>query len=614
MTTPPDPMDTALDWTDTGPRSRRFGDIYFSPQDGLAESRAVFLEGCGLPDAWAGRDRFVVGELGFGTGLNILALAELWRRTAAPDARLHIFSVEAFPLAAADAARALGAWPELADLAPDLLRRWPGRARGIHRLDWPELRITLDLAVLDVAEALAGWSGQADAWFLDGFAPALNPDMWRDEVLDLVARRSAPGARAATFTVAGSVRRGLAAAGFTVEKMPGFGRKRERLEARLAGTATSASRPRVVVIGAGIAGASAVRALGALGIAARLFEAVAPCAGASGNPAALVTPRLDAGLGPVARLAAQAFGRAVTLYGDLPRAVIARGVLQLAAGPRDPERFAKIAGSGLFEPGALMPLTAEVASRRLGEPAPAALDMAAALVVEPAVVLAAWAGAAERVRVTGVRRTGGGWGIIGADGEPVAEADVVILAAGLETFGVEAPLQPVRGQASWTEGPAPPAAAWGGYVLPTRTGLLFGATHDRDDTGTEVRALDHRRNLEALTGAFPGLAGRIELASLAGRAATRATTPDRLPLAGPAPNAPGLFLLTGFGSRGFSLAPLLAEHVAAEATGAPSPLPRELADLVDPGRFARRAARQPARPQLGRDAAPDFEPHGDRPT
>ena len=595
MTTPPDPAETGLDWTEGGPRSRRFGDIYFSPEDGLAESRAVFLEGCGLPEAWAGRDRFVVGELGFGAGLNILALAELWRRTAAPDARLHIFSIEAFPLEAADAARALGAWPELADLAQVLVRRWPGRARGIHRLDWPELRISLDLAVLDVAEALAGWSGQADAWFLDGFAPALNPDMWRDEVLDLVARRSAPGARAATFTVAGAVRRGLAAAGFTVEKKPGFGRKRERLEACLPGTAAPAARPRVVVIGAGIAGASAARALAALGIEARLFEAEAPGAGASGNPAALVTPRLDAGLGPVARLAAQAFGRAVALYGDLPDAVIARGVLQLAVGDRDPDRFAKIAGSGLFEPGALLPISAGAAGRRLGEAAALnmpALDMAAALVVEPEIVLAAWAGSAERVRVTGVRRTVGGWGIFGTDDRLIAEADAVILAAGLETFGIEAPLRPVRGQASWTEGASPPAVAWGGYVLPTRTGLLFGATHDRDDTGTEVRALDHQRNLETLAGVFPGLSEGVDAARLTGRAAVRATTPDRLPLAGPTLDAPGLFLLSGFGSRGFSLAPLLAEHVAAEAVGAPSPLPRDLAELVDPARFARRAARR----------------------
>ncbi|MBJ7412185.1 MAG: FAD-dependent cmnm(5)s(2)U34 oxidoreductase, partial [Phenylobacterium sp.] len=107
-----------MTWTDDGqPRSRLFGDVYFSAQDGLAESRAVFLQGCGLPDAWAGRRRFVVGELGFGTGLNIVALLELWRRTRPPEGRLHIFSIEAFPITADEAARALAPWPELADVA-----------------------------------------------------------------------------------------------------------------------------------------------------------------------------------------------------------------------------------------------------------------------------------------------------------------------------------------------------------------------------------------------------------------------------------------------------------------------------------------------------------------
>ena len=589
----------ALDWTPEGPRSRRFGDIYFSPEDGLAESRAVFLGGCGLPDAWAGRDRFVVGELGFGTGLNILALAELWRRTAGPGGHLHIFSVEGFPLDAADAARALAAWPELGDLAGDLVARWPGRARGLHRVDWPELRITLDLAVMDAAEALAGWSGAADAWFLDGFSPALNPGMWSGEVLALVAQRSAPGARAATFTVAGAVRRGLAAAGFAVERQPGFGRKRQRLEARLPGEAVRIDRPRVAVIGAGIAGASAVRALQALGVEPLVLEAGAPGAGASGNPAALVTPRLDAGLGPIARLAAQAFGRATTLYGDLPEAILDHGVLQLAAGPRDPERFATIAGSGLFEEGALGVVAAEAMTARLGETAPgfrlAALDMAAALVVEPAKVLAAWAPRVTTARVRGLERTDAGWRILGPDGETVAQVDRVILAAGLETFGFGPALRPVRGQASWVEGGSAPAAAWGGYVLPTRTGLLFGATHDRDDTGTELRDQDHQRNRDALAAALPDLAARISEQALSGRAALRATTADHLPLAGPAQGAEGLFLLTGFGSRGFSMAPLLAEHVAAQALGAPSPLPRDLAELVAPDRFARRAARQRGR-------------------
>jgi tRNA 5-methylaminomethyl-2-thiouridine biosynthesis bifunctional protein len=414
-------------------------------------------------------------------------------------------------------------------------------------------------------------------------------------VLDLVARRSAPGARAATFTVAGAVRRGLQAAGFAVEKRPGHGRKRERLEARLPGQAAPSARRRIAVIGAGIAGASAARALRALGAEPVVIEAETPGAGGSGNPAALVTPRLDAGLGPVARLAAQAFARAVTVYGQYPATLIDRGVLQLADDPRDHERFAKIAGSDLFEPGSLSLLDPTAVAVRLDEPAAeAGLDQHAALVVEPAAALAAWTGPIVRGDATRLERRGDAWAVLDASGQVLAEAQAVILAAGFATAALapEIALVPVRGQASFIETDERPAAmAGGGYVLSTRTGLLFGATHDRGETTSEVRGADHARNLETLAAAHPNLAARLDPGRLEGRAAIRAATTDNLPLAGAA-EAPGLFLLTGFGSRGFSWAPLLAEHVAALAADAPSPLPAELGALVDPARFARRAAKR----------------------
>lgn len=577
MTTPTSP----LTWTDDGqPRSRLYGDVYFSAEDGLAETRAVFLEGCGLPDAWRGRSRFTVGELGFGTGLNIAALVDLWSRTREPDARLHVFSVEAHPISADEAARALARWPELAPVVGQLIARWPGRARGLHRVDLPELGVILDLAVMDVADALRGWFGQADAWFLDGFAPALNPDMWRDEVLGLVGARSAPGARAATFTVAGQVRRGLAAGGLAVDKRPGFGRKRERLEARAPGAAATPSARSVAIIGGGIAGAAAARAVRALGGEAVVIEKVGIGAGASGNPAALVTPRLDAGLGPPARLFAQAFRRAVQLYEtETSSAIVARGVRQLATVERDADRFARLAASDLFEAGAL-------------EASPDGLEQHAALVIEPAPVLERWAGEVLVGDAGTLRRADAGWIVEDADGRELARADAVIVAAALASSAfADAPLQAVRGQASWAEGEPPvPAAAWGGYVLPTRTGLLFGATHDRDDEGDDVRAADHARNLETLARARPELAERLARAALQGRAAVRAVTPDRLPIAGL--DASGVHVLTGFGSRGFAHAPLLAEHVAALALGAPSPLPVDLAALVDPERFLRRRLRR----------------------
>ena len=601
-------------WSADGvPRSRLFDDVYYSTADGLAESRAVFLAGCGLPDAWRGRERFTVAELGFGSGLNILALLALWRDTREPGARLHIFSVEAFPMPSEDARRALSAWPEIGDLADALITRWPKRARGFHRIDFPAQGAVLDLAVMDAGEALTAWTGAADAWFLDGFSPSRNPGMWTPQVLTSIAARSAPGARAATFTVAGAVRRGLAAAGFTVEKRPGFGRKSERLEAWLTvqsgagppGVGREASRPRVAILGAGIAGAALSRAFQALGVHPMVVEAEAPGAGASGNPAALVMARLDAGGGAAAQLYAQALARAGDLYAHCPGAVLAQGAVQLEAGPKDASRFDRIAAVDLFEPGAMARLSPDGAGQRLGESVGVGgLAIRDALVVEPARVLAHWLGGAalKPAQIDRILRDGSEWRLIDPAGGEIARVDIVCIAtgAGAARLAPGLPLSAVRGQISVAEAAEPPRAGiWGGYAIPTRTGLLFGATHDRNDASIEVRGEDHQRNLDLLAQGRPRLAARLDPAVLAGRASLRAVTPDFLPLAGkaPGPDVPeadqvGLYILSGLGSRGFCAAPLLAEHVAAMALGLASPLPHALSEIVDPERFSRRRARR----------------------
>jgi tRNA 5-methylaminomethyl-2-thiouridine biosynthesis bifunctional protein len=594
-------------WGDDGaPRSRQFGDVYFSSTDGLAESRAVFLAGCGLPEAWRGRGRFCVGELGFGTGLNVLALLDLWMRTREARAQLHIFSIEAFLMPAADARRTFAAWPELASLADRLTARWPRAAPGFHRLTFDDLGATLDLAVMDAAQALEAWSGRADAWFLDGFSPASNPDMWNQSVLASVAAHSAPDARAATFTVAGAVRRGLAEAGFLVEKRPGFGRKRERLEARLPAAPGPAAEPiskRVAIVGAGVAGAALARAFMALGVRPLVLEASRPGAGASGNPAALVMPRLDAGGGAVAQLYAQAFARAVDLYGEHPALIIGRGAVQAENGPKDASRFDRIAVGGLFAPGAVQRLSPSALSAALSEPpsgAAGGLAFAEALVVEPAAVLDHWLSASEvrRADVARFVRADDGWRLFDADDGLIAETDILCLAGGVGAgrSTPQTPLSSVRGQISVVATPERPGAAlWGGYVVSSRDGLVFGATHDREDEGVDVRAQDHARNLDQLRQARPSLAARLADAPIDGRASLRAVTPDFLPLAGAVPasiddpaDTPGLFVLSGLGSRGFCAAPLLAEHVAALALGAPSPLPRALAAIVHPARFSLR--------------------------
>jgi tRNA U34 5-methylaminomethyl-2-thiouridine-forming methyltransferase MnmC len=213
-------------WREGAPISPRFGEGYFGSADALAESRYVFLAGNGLPGRFA--PGFAVAELGFGTGLNALAAADAWRRAGLAGA-LAYTAFEVAPLAAADMARALSPWPELAPLAAALVAAW---GEGRRRIALPGL--TLEVIEGDARETLPAWTGRADAWFLDGFSPARNPELWEPALLAAVAGHTRPGGTFATFTAAGAVRRALAAAGFAVERAPGHGRKRHMTRGQLA--------------------------------------------------------------------------------------------------------------------------------------------------------------------------------------------------------------------------------------------------------------------------------------------------------------------------------------------------------------------------------------------
>ena len=210
-----------LDWRDgIIPVSRRFDDPYFSMNNGLAETRHVFLSGNDLPGRFC--DGFAVAELGFGTGLNLLATL-----LACDGQRLHYTSFEGWPMTADDMARALAAFPEVATVAGPLLDQW---ASGARRFQLGS--IAVEVIIGDVQSTLAGWSGQADAWYLDGFSPAKNPGMWSPQVMAEVARHTANSGTFATYTAAGHVRASLAAAGFQVERVAGHGTKRHMTRGR----------------------------------------------------------------------------------------------------------------------------------------------------------------------------------------------------------------------------------------------------------------------------------------------------------------------------------------------------------------------------------------------
>lgn len=209
------------------PRSKEFDDVYFSADDGLAESEHVFLDGNRLPRGWQERDRYVICETGFGTGLNFLAAWKRFEDTAGPGQKLDFISFEKYPLDAEEIRLHLHPWAEFFEgYLSRMVQLYPALMPGFHRLALNE-RVSLTLVFDDVNIALPRLETRVDAWFLDGFKPSSNPDMWSEQVFAHMARLSKPGTRLATFTAAGKVRRGLEAVGFAVEKVPGFGRKRD---------------------------------------------------------------------------------------------------------------------------------------------------------------------------------------------------------------------------------------------------------------------------------------------------------------------------------------------------------------------------------------------------
>ena len=560
----------ALDWSRAAaPASHDFGDIYFSVEGGLEETRAVYLTACGLPERWAepqfAQRTFVVGELGFGTGLNFLALWQMWKAHKQDGQRLHYVSVEKFPLSHDDLKRALTAWPSLKDEAAALLALWPGRVRGTHILHLGG-GLTLTLCHDDVDAALAGLSMRADAWFLDGFSPAKNPQMWRETVMERVGALSARGARIGTFTAAGFVRKGLAAAGFNVRKTEGFGRKRHRLEAVMP-VHRIRKRPPIapVIIGGGIAGASLAAAFARRGIRATIIDADDGTA-ASGNAAAIIKPRLDRQDSPLARFALCSYLYALQTYGRAG-AVISQGVTHAPQTPEQILRFKSLAA----EP-ALPPEHMQLSEESMIFPK--------AQVIDPDKARAALTDGVLRVfgRAVTYRRKAQRFEVLDANGDVLAVGSPLIFAAGAGVRGISAfdslALRYSRGQISWARAEGQDAVlTYGGYAVPLGQHMLLGATHARltEDDPYIPNPEDDAHNFEA----YRAATGRAAAPALrASRASVRVNSKTTWPVI--AELETGVFAMTGLGSRGFVFAPLMAEMLAAELCGDPVDWPAKL--------------------------------------
>ncbi|MEM1377208.1 MAG: tRNA (5-methylaminomethyl-2-thiouridine)(34)-methyltransferase MnmD [Pseudomonadota bacterium] len=225
--------DEKLEWIDGDmPFSTLFGDHFYARQDGRAETQYVFLQQNGLPERWAGAEQFTIGELGFGTGLNLFETWRQWIAHRRDDQMLTFVSFEAYPMEPDAMRTAIARWPDLLPLCEAFLPIWDLAAPGINRFQL-DRQTALEVHVGNALEGVAAWDGKADAWYLDGFSPAKNKAMWSAELMQAIADHTSEGGTFATYTAAGWVRRNLQEAGFEVEKIPGHGTKRDMSRGRL---------------------------------------------------------------------------------------------------------------------------------------------------------------------------------------------------------------------------------------------------------------------------------------------------------------------------------------------------------------------------------------------
>ncbi|MDA5604616.1 bifunctional tRNA (5-methylaminomethyl-2-thiouridine)(34)-methyltransferase MnmD/FAD-dependent 5-carboxymethylaminomethyl-2-thiouridine(34) oxidoreductase MnmC [Enterobacter sp. PI-10] len=635
------------------PVSRDFDDVYFSNDNGLEETRYVFLDGNQLSTRFPAHPRslFVVAESGFGTGLNFLTLWQAFNQfhAAHPEAtlqRLHFISFEKFPLTAHDLRLAHQRWPELAPWAEQLQAQWPAHTGGCHRLILDGGRVTLDLWLGDINDLTDrlddSMNQKVDAWFLDGFAPAKNPDMWSQHLFNAMARLARPDATLATFTSAGFVRRGLQEAGFTMQKTKGFGRKRDMLVGRMEQTLdipaqtpwfarrASASRD-VAIVGGGIASALLSLALLQRGWQVTLYCADdAPASGASGNRQGALYPLLSAHDPALFQFFPAAFTFARRLYDALPVAFDHDwcGVTQLGWDEKSQQKIAQMLSLGLPEEIARAVSAQEVEDTAGVETGCGGIQYPLGGWLCPAELTAAVITLAQSrgltvqyaYKVESLSRTEC-WDLRFANGKEARHASVV-LANGhhISQFAQteSLPVYPVGGQVSHIPtapelGKLRQVLCYDGYLTPQNPSNghhCIGASYHRGETDMRYSEVDQAQNRQRLIDCFPDAAWAKEVDVSAGdaRCGVRCATRDHLPMAGnvpdyqatlevyqdlannrdkavSAPVYPELYILGGLGSRGLCSAPLLAEVLAAQMSGEPIPLDRITLAGLNPNRL-----------------------------
>ena len=657
---------------DTGnmvPVSGEFGDVYFSHADGLAETRHVFLAHNQLPDRLAGlvpQQCFTIAELGFGTGLNLLATWQLWRqlRDTYPqlaDARLHFITTEKFPIPLADLTHILALWgqraPELVALIEPLLAAYPPLIAGCHRLDFSYDNLTVDIWLGDAAQSLSKLAIERsqqsapqphiDAWFLDGFAPSCNSTLWADSIFAQMQRLSRPHTTAATYSCAGIVKRGLKEHGFAIKKVKGFGRKREMLTAIMTDTdhidvtsdnkscdneshdaeqiTTDSTFNHTAIIGAGVSGLLTAWSLANRGIAVTLLDKTAPLAGASGNPRALLAPKMTPIHHVDEHLHTIGYLYSSRLYRDLnqkatqlntapvlePTSALDLlvkaniGTEQIEDYPDEmattlPHEQAQNI-SGIKE----QDLSENLYLPQSGLVNPQALKTI--ILTHPLIRF-------QQLEVSEINETEQQVCIEGSDQnqETVSIlADHVVICAAFESHQLDERIfdcRKIRGQLSWFRPSleqlinlpkiplkysgycAPFNAQAGDDNLNTVTAgkpyLLLGASFIRNDIGTDIRDEEHQINRDKLVAAIPEMASIVpaDTSLWQGRAGIRTQTPDYHPIVGQLTNSQRIWTMSAMGAKGYALAPICAEALAGMMLGSFAPLSNAMLARLSPNR------------------------------
>ncbi|WP_371195852.1 bifunctional tRNA (5-methylaminomethyl-2-thiouridine)(34)-methyltransferase MnmD/FAD-dependent 5-carboxymethylaminomethyl-2-thiouridine(34) oxidoreductase MnmC [Glaciecola sp. SC05] len=588
------------------PESLSFGDVYFSNEDGIAESEYVFIQGNRLWEQWLNwqKSTFCIGETGFGTGLNYLLTAKrfeefLQNYPQSPLKKLHYISLEKFPIETSALNKIYQQWPSLAKYSASVIRTYPPALEGIHRsfhnAGERASAITLDLILCEAYTGLSAIhnvkDGLVNAWYLDGFAPSKNQDMWHIEVLHQMARLSSPKATLSTFTAAGAVKRALQEAGFAVSKIKGFGRKREMIVAILAQATfhpsidkqppyferisraenkALASPKALTIIGGGIAAALLALRLVEQGIKVQLIcKDKAPASGASGNPIAGFYPQLNAEAGVNSQFFVHAFLYARRFYDEFVEQGLEFehdwcSVLQLGFNQNTQERLKKMRDKSLWPDELATVVSAQQASKIAGLDIPhSALHLPKGGWIGPVSLIKAclqkasntglfsalyqheflhYSAAADSKLTITLRKQ---------DGVQVdMQTESLVIAAGADSLQICQQLLPMRltrGQVeaiptSKKTSKLKAVLCHKGYFTPAVNGYhALGSTYIKQDMGTEHRPAETLKNINMHKQAMQEsewMANITELFTddIQGRAAIRCSTPDHLPLVGAMPD------------------------------------------------------------------------------